>query len=163
MVLGLVVALGALDPEPTQVLAQACEWALVEKAREIVGAVRQELAAADADEEVEELALGALDRGGGRGLGERRMGHAERARVAAQVAEPRQQYRVGCARQQGREQRVFLRARRIDVVDRYGFAIEVRPQNVPRNAGDGLDRNDALGWNSRPVGDGRLGNADLLR
>src|SRR5262249_43437969 len=80
-VLPLVVAVDALEAEPRKVLAQARERPFLQETREIVRAVRQQLAAADADEEIEELALGPFDAGGRGRLGERRVRKAERARV----------------------------------------------------------------------------------
>ncbi len=65
MILRLAHRLVALDAEGGEVLADAGERALVEEAGEIVGSVGQKLAAADADEQREELALDRLRRGRG--------------------------------------------------------------------------------------------------
>jgi hypothetical protein len=46
------------------------------------------------------------------------MGDAKRRRVAAQRRKPLQERRVGRADQEGCEQRIFLRARGCDVIDR---------------------------------------------
>ena len=55
VVLGLALRLDALDAEPGEALAHPGERALVQEAGEVVGAVGQELAPRDADEEIEEL------------------------------------------------------------------------------------------------------------
>src|SRR4030095_10081810 len=47
---------GALDPERTQILAHPRQRTLMKKAGQIVGGIGQQFAAAEADEEVEELA-----------------------------------------------------------------------------------------------------------
>src|SRR5690349_4147969 len=57
MVLRLAVAVGARDAEPAQILAQPRERPFLQEAGEIIGAIGQQLAAPDADEQVEELAL----------------------------------------------------------------------------------------------------------
>ena len=118
MILGLAVAFGALDAERRQIAAQPRQRTLVQEAGEIVRAVGQQFAAAEPDEQVEVLALDALDRGFARGLRERGMRDAERRRIAAQAGEALQQLCVRRARQQRGEQRVFLRARRGDIVGR---------------------------------------------
>ena len=88
------------------------------------------------------------------------------------VASPRsvasrcEQRRVGRAREQRREQRIFLRARRdrrrrrrsAHCVRRRGRAAGLRV-----DAGRRLDREHALGGNARPVGHRRLRDADLAR
>ena len=61
MILRLAIAVGALDAERRQILAQPRQRALVQEAGEIIGAVGQQLAAADADEQIEELALDLRD------------------------------------------------------------------------------------------------------
>ena len=90
------------------------------------------------------------------------MRDAERACVAAKAREPREQIGVGRAREQRGEERVFLRAREIELVDiRVGlFAIEIGPQAHARNAGRRLDGEYALGGNFVPVRHGRLRDAD---
>ncbi len=59
----------------------------------------------------------------------RRMRDAERARIAAQFGQPRQQVGVRRTRKQGCEQRIFLRPRGIHFVDvtRHVVAVEVGP------------------------------------
>ena len=46
---------GALDPERTQILAHPRQRTLVKKAGQIVGGIGKQFAAAEADEEIEEL------------------------------------------------------------------------------------------------------------
>src|SRR5258708_6393393 len=53
VILGLAVLLGPHDADLSEVAAQPCQRPLVQKAGEIVGAVRQQLAAAESDKEVE--------------------------------------------------------------------------------------------------------------
>src|SRR5215208_1076145 len=77
-------ASGALDPEPAQILAHPRQWALVKKTGQIVGGIGQKFAAAEADEEIEELlADGAIvdRRSGG---GEFDMRHAEFGTITLQ-------------------------------------------------------------------------------
>ena len=57
MVLGLGLSLGPFDADALQICAQAGERPFVEKAGEVIGCIGQQLAAADADEEIEELPL----------------------------------------------------------------------------------------------------------
>ena len=116
MIFGLVVAFGALDAERREIAAQPRQRTLVQEAGQIIRGVGQQFAAAEPDEQVEELALDALDRGFAGGLRQRGMRDAERRRVAAQAGETLQQLRVRRAREQRGEQRVFLRARRGDLV-----------------------------------------------
>ena len=73
----------------------------------------------------------------------------ERACVAAEPRKPREQVGVGRAREQRGEERVFLRAREIDLVDLAGrrLAIEIGPQPHARDAGRCLDGQHALGGN----------------
>ena len=61
MILRLDLALGALDAERAEIVAQPRQRPLVQEAGEIIGAVGQQFAAAEPDEEVEVFALDALD------------------------------------------------------------------------------------------------------
>ena len=106
-------------PSGAEIGAQPRQRALVQEAGEIVRAVGQQFAAAEPDEQVEVLALDALDRGFACGLRERGMRDAERRRVAAQAGETLQQLCVRRAPEQRGEQRVFLRARCGDIVGRW--------------------------------------------
>ena len=77
------------------------------------------------------------------------------------------------AREQHREQRIFLRARGVDLVDtaiadidtvagKIGrIAVEIGPQNDTAHAGRGFHRQHALGGNARPVRDRRLRDANF--
>ena len=104
-------------PRRFEVAAQPRQRALVKEPRQIVGTIGQQLAAAEADEEIEVLPADALDICPGSGFAERRMRHAERTWIAAQSGQAPQELSVGAARQQRREQRVLLRASGIDLVD----------------------------------------------
>ena len=159
-------ALGARDADNAKILAQPRQWTLVQEAGEIIRAIRQQLAAAETDEQIEELAFDAMHVGMGGGFGERDMRHPERAGIAAQLGQIRQQLRVRRACEQRGDQRVFLRARRIHFVDVAGHlfsAVQIGPQSGAIDAGDGFDRNDPLRGNASPVGDGRLRNTNLTR
>ena len=126
----------------------------MQEAGEIVGAVRHQLAAADADEQIEEFALDAVCVGIAGRVGESDMGDAQRRRIAAQLGQTAQQLRVRRSRQQRRQQRVFLRAREIDFVDVVGHllsAVKIGPQDRARDTGHGFDREHALGGNARPI------------
>ena len=101
-------------PSCGEVVAQPRQRALLQEAGEIIGAVGQQLAAADADEQIEELALDLFAVGLRRGVRQRDMGKAERARIAAQFGDALEHGGVGRARQQHRQQRVFLGAGEID-------------------------------------------------
>jgi enhancing lycopene biosynthesis protein 2 len=57
MILRLGNALGAGDAEATQILSQARQRPFVQEAGNVIGGVRQKLAASDANEKVEEFAL----------------------------------------------------------------------------------------------------------
>src|SRR5690348_5553347 len=57
VILGFRLAVDALDLEALQVLAQPRQGTLVEKSGQIKGRIGQELAAPDADEQIEEFAL----------------------------------------------------------------------------------------------------------
>src|SRR5262249_55964197 len=90
---------------------------LMQKAGEIIGAVREQLAAAEPDKEVEVLALDALSAGAACRLGERRMRQSKRGCIATHTGKSLQQRLIGSAREQACEQRVFLRPRRLDLIE----------------------------------------------
>ncbi len=90
------------------------------------------------------------------------MRDAERRRIAAQFGDLFEQVCVGRARKQAGEQRIFLRARQIDVVD-VGFAVQIRAQNRAADAAHGFHRQHALGGYPDPVGDRWLGDSDAAR
>ena len=117
MIFRLDVAFGALDAERREIVAQPRQRALVQEAGEIVRAVGQQFAAAEPDEEIEIFALDALDAGFAGGLRERGMRHAERRRRRrASPARRSSSLASGARAEQRGEQRVFLRARRGDIV-----------------------------------------------
>jgi hypothetical protein len=87
MILGFYIALGPLDAEFLEILAQPLQRPLVEKAGEVVRAVGQELAAAEPDEEIEVFALKPIGVGLARRLRQGGMCDAKRARVAAQTCQ----------------------------------------------------------------------------
>ena len=91
MILGLDIAFAARDRELVEILAQPLQRPFVEKAGEIVGAVGQELAAAEPDEQIEVLALDLVGIGQQRGFRQRRVSDAERARIGAQPGQPLEQ------------------------------------------------------------------------
>jgi hypothetical protein len=57
VVFGFASRFDTFNAEFTQILAQARQWTLVEKAGQIIRTVGQELPAPDADEEIEKLAF----------------------------------------------------------------------------------------------------------
>src|SRR5205085_6841296 len=97
-----------------EVLAQTCERPLMQKTGNIIRAIGQKFPAPEAGEEIEIFALDALGVGAAGSLRERRVGKPERSSVAAQAGEAIQQWLIGGAREQAREQRIFGRPRGID-------------------------------------------------
>ena len=75
---GSRVPVGALDAQRREVLADAGQRPLVQEAGQVVGGVGQQLAAADADEQVEIFAARGSLAGRLRGVGEIDMREAER-------------------------------------------------------------------------------------
>src|SRR4029077_17603121 len=61
MIFRLGLGLDPRDAQPGKLYAPARQWTLVEEPGEIVGAIRQQLAAPDTDEEVEEFPFNLLD------------------------------------------------------------------------------------------------------
>ena len=88
------------------------------------------------------------------------MGEPERGGIGLQRREPAKELGVRRAREQQREERIFLRPRRVDLVNlALGHVAplkQIGPQQLPPDAGRLLDGDDAIGGNSAPVGDGRL-------
>ena len=82
MVLGLGLRPGPLDADALQICAQTSERSFVEKAGEVIGCLGQQLAAADADEEIEELPLDLLSIGARRRCPKLCVRKAERRRIA---------------------------------------------------------------------------------
>ncbi len=95
------------------------------------------------------------------------MREPERARIAAQAGEPLEQCGVGGAREQHRQQRVFLRTRGIDLVDVAGgawvFRVKIGAQNRAAHAGRGFDRQHAFSRHTCPIRDRWLRNAYFTR
>src|SRR5260370_1107715 len=120
VVFGLVLAFDALDTEINEVGAQSGQRPLVQKTGQVIGSVGQQLAATDADEEVE---IFAGDRGGlflRSCSSERLMRNAERRPVAPEPRQSLQQRQIRRAHHERRKQRVFLRARNGGVVECVG-------------------------------------------
>ena len=148
-------------PRAAEIVAQPRQRPLMQEAGEIVGTVGHQLAAADADEQIEKFALDPRRVGAVGRFRETDMRHAERRRIAAQRCKAAQKFRVRRARQQRRQQRVFLRAREIDFIDAGGLivlAVQIGPQNRASDAGQRFDRQNAFGRNARPIRHRGLGN-----
>ena len=100
-----------------------------------------------------------------RRLGESDMRHAERRGIAAEFREPLEQRRVGRTRQQRRQKRVFLRARRVDFVDvaRHVSAEQIGTQHRRGSRRLQFDREHAFGRDTIPVRDRRLRDSYFAR
>ena len=150
----------SFDSELAKIRTQAGERSLVQESGQVIGSVRQQFSASEADEEIEILSLDALARGAARRLRERGMLQAERTCIAAQRGETLEQCAVGRACEQHRQQPVFLGTPGVDVIDvaARGLVtpVEVRAQDRPVHAGRGLNRKHPLGGNAGPVRYGRL-------
>ena len=165
MIFGLGLSFGLLDAEALEIAAQPRQRTLVEEARQIVGRVGQQLAAAEADEEIEILAPDALGIGPRGGFAERRMCDAERAWIAAQSAPgaPATRHR-GCAQAASRAARIPARARhRLRRRRCQRLAKRSGRKHSARDARCRLDREHALGGNAIPVRNRGLGDADAAR
>ena len=90
----------SFDSELAEIRTQAGERSLVQESGQVIGFVRQQFSASEADEEIEILALDALARGAARRLRTRGMRQAERTCIAAQRGETLQQCAVGRACEQ---------------------------------------------------------------
>src|SRR5260221_9982752 len=99
-----------------QILAQARQWTLVEKAGQIIRTVGQEFAAPDADEEIEKLTRDLFGARPVRGLRQCGMRNTERRCIAAKLGDSLEQRCIRSTCQQHGEQRVFLGAPGIDLV-----------------------------------------------
>ncbi len=102
--------------------ASGRSWPLVEESGQIIGAIGHHLAAADPDEQVEELPLHRLRPGSAGGLGERRVGKPDRARVDLEIGDGFEELPIRGSRQQGGEQRILARSRGIDLVRQRGHS-----------------------------------------
>src|SRR5581483_11183886 len=107
VVFRLVHVLGALDAERGQVRAQARERPLVQEAGQVVRGVRQQLAAADADKNVEELEFDILELDAVGRIREFRMQKPERTRVGAQAGYAFDKARIGRTQKQSRKKNIF--------------------------------------------------------
>ena len=166
MIFRFVLALGALDAERGEILAQPRQRALVQEPGNVVGAVGHQFAAADADEQIEKFALDFRGVGAARRFRETDMRGTERRRIAAQRGQPLQKFRIRRTRQQRRQQRVFLRAGKIDLIDAAHFVVlvvKIGPQDRARDTGQCLDRQHPLGGDARPIRHRRLGNPNAPR
>src|SRR5437870_1069273 len=94
MVLRFTLRLDTFDAESLQILAQARQRTLIEKAGQVVRTVGQEFAAADPDEEIEKLTLDLFGTRSVRGLGQRCVRNTEQRCLAAKLGEPREQRRI---------------------------------------------------------------------
>ena len=117
VVLGLGLPFGLLDAQTLEVTPQSRQRTLVEESRQVVRSIgsssprptptkRSKYSLPTRSTSAREAASP-----------RRRMCNAERTWVAAQSGQARQQLSVGATRKQGRQQRVLLRASRIDLVD----------------------------------------------
>jgi hypothetical protein len=141
VVFWFTLLLDTFDAERLQILAEPRKRTLVEKAGQIIRTVGQELAAADADEEIEKLARDLFGARPARGLRQCGMRNTERRCIAAKLGDPPEQRGIRSARQQHGEQRVFLGARGVDFVELADMlAIKIRSQDRTRNPGRGFHR-----------------------
>ena len=117
VILGLRLAGGSLDCKLFKMRAQPRERTLMQKAGEIIRRVGQKLSAPEPDEQVEIFPLDAFGAGPLRRLRERRVCQPERAWIPAQRGETLEQRAVRRAREQNGEQRIFLCARYVEVLE----------------------------------------------
>ena len=153
-------------PIAAEILAQPRQRTVMQEAGEIVRSVGQQLAAAETDEQIEVFAFHAFGGSLAGGLRERGVGEARRCRIGAQLGQFGQQLRIRCAREQRGDQRIFLRACSIHFIDVAGHlvsAVKIGAQDGAIDSGNGFDRDHAFRRNANPIGNGRLGNADLAR
>jgi len=88
----------------------------------------------------------------------------ERRGIAAKLGDLPEKRCIRGTSQQLCEQRIFPGACNIHLLGLAEIlAVKVRPQYHARNPGRGLHRQHPLGRDPRPVGDGRLGDADPTR
>ena len=154
-------------PKPAQILAQPRQRAFVQEAGDVIGAVGQQFAAADADEQIEKFALDLARRrrwpphrqgrhGQRQAASDRRAASASRCRNAASGARVSSaaSSAYSCAR---------ARSTSSTPVVLIVLVIKIGPQDGARDAGHRFDREHTLGGNARPVRHRRLGNADAAR
>src|SRR5882757_692827 len=104
MIFRLRLPVHSLDADTLKHLPKARERAPMQKTREIVRRIGQELTTTESNEQREMLACCDFSIGSGRSLRERAVRKAQRTQVAAQIGQTAEQRGIGAARQQGREQ-----------------------------------------------------------
>jgi hypothetical protein len=112
-----------LDSEPDQVLAQPRERPVKQEPSEVIGLVGHQFPAPEADEEVKIFSLNIIGAGTTSGFRDRSMGAPQWARVSTQTGEALEQALIRCAREKRREERIFPRPRRIDLIDVTGIDV----------------------------------------
>ena len=167
VVLRLDIALAALDAERLEIAAQPRQRALVQEAGQVVGAVGQQLAAPEPDEEIEILALrprsASVSRGGFR---QRRMREAERARDRPRSPASALENIARRARAAAAPRAAHIPARAPHRPRRVAAAhARRRDRGAARPARRRwrLDREHPLGRNALPVRNRGLGNAYFSR
>jgi hypothetical protein len=83
VVLGLAHPFGPFHAECSQVVTQANERAIVQKPGQVIRSIRQEFAASDSYEKLEELPLRLLDRGSSGGFRQCDVNKADRRGIAS--------------------------------------------------------------------------------
>ena len=105
--------------------------------------------------EVAELARDALLPGATSGLRERRMGNTEQARISLEMREATEQTGIGWAREQDRQQRIFPRTCRIDLIEvadhTRALGKEIGSKDRAIDAGRRFHRQNPLRRHPRPV------------
>jgi len=117
MIFRLRLPVHSLDADTLKHLPKARERAPMQKTREIVRRIGQQLAATESNEQREMLTCRDFCVGPCRSLRERSVRKAQRTQVPAQFSQAPEQWGIGTARQQGREQRIFLRPCQVDLID----------------------------------------------
>jgi len=163
VILGLKIVFDPLDAERGKIVAQARQGAFVEKSGQVIGCVRQQLAAPETDEQIEIFALDLECGRYRRSLCKSCVGAAKWRHITVQLRDLLEQCGRRRGREQRREQRVFLGAPRVDrinrVVRRSRPAIEIRTKLFAGYARRGFHRNHTLRRHPVPVRHGGLGNA----
>ena len=160
MILGFHLSFGAFNAARAEILAHSHRRPLVAKAGEIVRGVGKQLAALDSYEEVEKLALDLLRRSRYRRLRQSHVRAAKRRRIAAELGDTAECGCIRRSRQQHGEQRVLLRASRIDIVN-LGRLLAARGglQDRPRNVHNCCHGQHAPCRNRRATRYEKLGDA----
>src|SRR6516165_5808169 len=82
VIFGFIQIFGALEADLRKILPQARQWPFAQKSGEIIGGVRKQFAASDADEEIEEFALQGLGDATRGGFGKAAMRAPKRRHIA---------------------------------------------------------------------------------